>query len=95
MRCARFVAHLLAASLGIAAVSNTVAVVCSDRVLAAFEQMPPPRGVSVEKSADQSHGCMARTPPRKGGVEGLNPSRTEFTKHGRSVVSDDDEGLVG
>ena len=87
----------LGASLGIGAASATVAVACH-RVLPAFEQVPPPPGVTVEPFASGGVGCMAETPVRRGGGEGDDPSRSnapagvfdhyrkEFPKHGWSLV---------
>lgn len=92
-----------ALTIGLAAASTTVAVACN-RVLPAFEQVPPPRGVTVEAFVSQGVGCMAEASVRRGGGEGDDPSssnvwvdvfdhyRNELPKHGWSLVPDDDGG---
>ena len=93
----------LGASLGIGAASATVAVACH-RVLPAFEQVPPPPGVTVEPFVPLGVGCMAETPVRRGGGEGDDLSRSivwadvfahyrnEFPNHGWSLVPHPSEG---
>jgi hypothetical protein len=92
----------LALMLGLAAASNTGAVACSDRALAAFEQLPPPPGVSVETFVGFD-GCMAETSRvqqaedlayrSEPGAEVYAHYRSEFKKHGWRIVSDGGGGL--
>jgi hypothetical protein len=94
----------LALTLGGGELSNSVSVACDDRVLEAFEQVPPPTGVPVEPFVSPSQGCMAETPPRPRGGESLDPYRSnvwadvfthyrrEFTNHGWRIVPDEGEG---
>jgi hypothetical protein len=81
-----------ALTVGLAAVSYTVAVACSDRALSAFEELAPPPGVSVELFVSPSQGCMAETTPaRTEGIDVAGHYRSEFRKQGWRV--DEDEGL--
>jgi hypothetical protein len=85
----------VALAVGLSAVSNTVAVACNDRVLAAFEELPPPPGVSVETFASPSQGCMAKTRTGVDQEEVFDHYRNAFSKDGWRLVSDDEEGTLG
>jgi hypothetical protein len=81
-----------ALTVGLAAVSNTVSVACSDRALAAFEQLPPPPGASFETFVSPSQGCMVEmTSEQKRGAEVFDHYRREFEKQGWRI--DEEEGL--
>lgn len=81
-----------ALTLGLVAVSGTVAVACSDRALAAFERVPPPPGVSLEIFVSPSQGCMAETTPaRIPQTDVFAHYRSEFREQGWRI--DSSEGL--
>jgi hypothetical protein len=81
-----------ALTLGLAAVSNTVAFVCNERAVAALEQLPRPPGVSSETFVSPSQGCMVEmTSEHKQGAELFEHYHREFKKQGWRI--DYEEGL--
>ena len=85
----------LALTLGIGEATQTVRVACGGRVLAAFEQVPPPAGVSVEPFVSPGLGCMAETPTGIDRAKVFDHYRHAFSKDGWRLVSDDEEGMRG
>jgi hypothetical protein len=81
-----------ALTLGLAAVSNTVAFACSDRALAALEQLPRPPGVSSETFVSPSQGCMVEMTSERGqGAEVFDHYHRQFKEQGWRI--DYEEGL--
>jgi hypothetical protein len=83
----------LALTIGLWAIANSVGVVCSDRALAAFEELSPPPGTSVETYVGD--GCMARTTGRVQQAEVFDHYRNEFKKRGWDIQSDEREQVQG
>lgn len=86
----------LALTFGLHAVSNTIAFGCSDRVLAAFEHLPPPEGATFEMFVGgETQDCMAEVRGQVTGPEVFAHYRNEFKNQGWSITRDSQGILRG
>ena len=79
-----------AATVGLLWASSTVAVGCNDRVLTAFEQLPPPQGASFEMFVGgETQDCMAQIRGPVRGAEVFTHYREEFKQHGWRITREE------
>lgn len=79
-------------TVGLIELSNTVAVACSDRVVAAFEQLPPPKGASFEMFVGgEMQDCMAEMRGQVKWQDAAAHYRNEFSDQGWRIAHDDGE----
>jgi hypothetical protein len=79
-----------AATVGLLWASSTVAVGCNDRVLTAFEQLPPPAGASFEMFVGgETQDCMAQIHGPVRGAEVFTHYREEFQQHGWRITREE------
>lgn len=77
----------LGATVGLFAMSNTVAVACNDRVVAAFEELPPPDGASFTMFVGgETQDCMAEIHGPVDNSEVFAHYRKEFQRHGWRIT---------